>query len=253
VAVIDPWFIAPNGIANDDHPHADIRLGQAFLSDVVEAFGSSPCYRKGALVVTYDEWGGFWDHVDPPRLPDDRGTPRDPGGEFDFGQLGFRIPSSIMSPWTRTPDGRKSRVDHTVYEHSSFLRFVSENWGLPHLTARDRATNSLGRAFRGFRTFDPDPSFVPYEAPLHLALEPLLEDPLGQLDQLPVSLALPAAVPNRVASPAPPPRATEGSDLHRLAELGWFDKLPVDVDGRFEDTFLRSRPALLDAALAGLR
>ncbi len=68
VAVVDPWFITPNGIANDDHPHADIRLGQAFLSDVVEAFGSSPCYRKGALVVTYDEWGGFWDHVDPPRF-----------------------------------------------------------------------------------------------------------------------------------------------------------------------------------------
>jgi phospholipase C len=241
VAVIDPWFIAPNGVSNDDHPHADIRLGQAFLSDVVEAFGASPCYRKGALVVTYDEWGGFWDHVDPPQLPDDRATPADPGGAEDFGQVGFRIPSSIMSPWTRTPPGRNSRVDHTTYEHSSFLRFVSENWGLPYLTARHRSTNSLGRAFGGFRHFDPDPSFVPYEAPAQVILEPTLEDPMGQLEQLPVSLPVASDVP-----------VTAGSDLHRLAEIGWFDGLGVPVDLRFEDSFLRSRPELLASALTGL-
>jgi phospholipase C len=237
ISIIDPWFIGPNGLANDDHPHADIRLGQAFLSDIVEAFGSSPCYQKGALVVTYDEWGGFWDHVDPPQLPDDRATAADPGGEEDFGQLGFRIPSSIMSPWTRTRPGRKSAVDHTVYEHSSILRFASENWGLPFLTKRHASTASLATAFRGFRRFDPDPSFVPYEAPAHLVVEPVLEDPLGQLEQLPVPIA------------APDTSGTiEPSDLHRLAELGWFDDLPVNVDLRFEDAFLRSRPALLAAA-----
>ena len=234
VAMIDPWFIAPDGIANDDHPHADIRLGQAFLSDVVQAFGSSPCYRKGALVVTYDEWGGFWDHVDPPRLPDDRATPLDPGGEQDFGQVGFRIPTSVMSPWTRTPDGTQSRVDHTVYEHSSFLRFVSENWGLPHLTARDRSTNSLGKVFRGFTDFDPDPSFVPYEAPLLLAVDPALESTLAALDPLGLDTG------------------ASSSDLHRLAETGWFDNLPVNIDLRFEDSFLHSRPELLVDALAPL-
>lgn len=236
LAIIDPWFIGPAGLANDDHPHADIRLGQAFLSDVVEAFGSSPCYRKGALVTTYDEWGGFWDHVNPPRLPDDRGTPNDPGGLEDFGQLGFRVPSSIMSPWTRTKPGKTSKVDHTVYEHSSVLKLVSDNWGLPYLNKRHGATNSIGKAFRGFTTFDPDPSYVPYEAPLHLALEPTLEDPAGQLDQLPVPLDLPTSSP---------PALTEGSDLHLLAEMGWFDGLPVDIDQRFEDAYLRSRPELL--------
>jgi phospholipase C len=240
VSFIDPWFIGPAGLANDDHPHADIRLGQAYLSDIVEAFGSSSCYQKGALVVTYDEWGGFWDHVDPPRLPDDRGTPADPGGLEDFGQLGFRVPSSIMSPWTRTRPSRRSRVDHTTYEHSSILRFISDNWGLPYLTLRHQSTNSIEGAFRGFRSFDPDPSFVPYEAPLHLVAEPTLEDPLGQLDQLPVSVDVPAAAPV-----AP----TEGSDLHRLADLGWFDTLPVDTDLRFEDAYLRPRPELLADAL----
>jgi len=233
LSIIDPWYIAPAGISNDDHPHADIRLGQAFLSDVIEAFGTSPCYRKGALVVTYDEWGGFWDHVDPPQVADDRATPADPGGPEDFGQVGFRIPSAIMSPWTRTRPGRTSKVDHRVYEHSSVIKFVSENWGLPFLTTRHKETNSIAKAFRGFRSFDPDPSFVPYEAPLHVTLEPTLENPVGQLESLPVSLDLPA----------------EGSDLHRLAETGWFDGLPVNVDLRFEDSYLRSRPELLADAL----
>lgn len=233
ISIIDPWFIGPNGIANDDHPHADIRLGQAFLSDIVEAFGSSPCYRKGALVVTYDEWGGFWDHVDPPQLPDDRATPADPGGQDDFGQVGFRIPTAIMSPWTRTRPGKTSRVDHNVYEHSSVLRFASENWGLPLLTKRHASTTSLGKAFRGFRTFDPDPSFVPYEAPANLVVEPFVEDPAGQLEALPVPIAAPASTP------------IEPSDLHRLAELGWFEHFGVNTDLRFEDSFLRSRPDLL--------
>ncbi len=53
------------GIANDDHPVADIRLGQTFLSDLVDAFTRSPVYRKAAMIITYDEGGGFWDHVDP--------------------------------------------------------------------------------------------------------------------------------------------------------------------------------------------
>ena len=248
VSFIDPWFIAPEGLANDDHPHADIRLGQAFISDVVEAFGSSPCYTKGALVVTHDEWGGFWDHVNPPRLPDDRATNQDPGGQEDFGQLGFRVPSAIMSPWTRTAPGRTSNVDHTVYDHASIIKFVSDNWGLPYLNARHAGTNSIEKAFRGFKTFNPDPSYVPYEAPLQVAVEPTLEDPMRNPEAL-IGL-LPGDVPDLPASSAP--ALTEGSDLHVLAAMGWFDGLPVDTDLRFEDSYLRARPELIADALASL-
>ena len=55
-----------NGISADEHPHGDVRLGQAFMSDVVHAFIESPQYRRGALFINYDEWGGFFDHVKPP-------------------------------------------------------------------------------------------------------------------------------------------------------------------------------------------
>ena len=65
VSFIDPFYIGPQGLANDDHPHADLRLGQEFISDVAGAFVESPDYRSGALFITYDEWGGFWDHVQP--------------------------------------------------------------------------------------------------------------------------------------------------------------------------------------------
>jgi phospholipase C len=224
VSFVDPFFVAPNGLANDDHPHADIRLGQQFLSDVVEAFTSSAHYRNGALVITYDEWGGFWDHVVPPQLPDDRATPDDPGGDGDFGQVGFRIPSTIVSPWTRG-----NRVDHTMYDHASTLKFISQNWGLPYLNARHYGTNSIMGAFQGFANYEPEVDFSRYAAPLGLLLEPTLESLLG------------GEVPDLLPLSAPAP----SSDLFRLADTGWFDALGLRTDYLIEDSFLRTPTALL--------
>jgi hypothetical protein len=154
-----------------------------------------------------------------------RSSNADPGGKDDFSQLGFRIPSTVISPWTR-----HHQVDHTVYEHTSYLRFVSENWGLPHLTKRSASTNSLGRAFRGFRTYDPEHDFVPYRMPLDAHLEDILESNLEQLFAGRVPRALPGSLPTS--------GAREGSDLHRAAAMGWFDDLPIDLDHRFEDSYL---------------
>jgi phospholipase C len=241
VSYVDPWFIAPEGISNDDHPHADLRLGQTFLSDLVEAFTASPQYRESAMVITYDEWGGFWDHVDPPRIPDHRGTPADPGGEDDFSQAGFRVPSTIVSPWTK-----HGGVDHTTYDHASIVRFIAENWGMPYLSQRVAGTNSIESAFDHFQHYDAEVDFTRYTAPLELLVEPALEDlAAGEVPNLlPSSLLNPVIGPveealgfdlpvsNGVASDA-------ASDLYRLAETGWFDGLPVNVDHRFEDGFLR--------------
>ncbi len=224
LSIIDPWFTGPSGIANDDHPLADIRLGQQFLSDVTEAFVTSPPYHEGALVITYDEWGGFWDHVAPPRVADDRGTDKDPGGKDDFAQLGFRIPSTIISPWTR-----HHQVDHTVYNHASILRFVSDNWGMPYLTKRVRHSNSIEGAFRRFASFDPHHDLVPYRIAPDVQLQMVVDATTDQLKQGHV----PSLIPSK--APASPPM----SDLHRLAETGWFDHLDVNIDHRFEDGFLR--------------
>ena len=202
VSFVDPWFIQPDGISNDDHPHADLRLGQAFLSDVVDAFVTSPQYRRGAMVVTYDEWGGFWDHVNPPSVRDERAAE-------GFGQLGFRIPSTIISPWTKTEDGKTGKVDHTTYEHVSTLKFIAENWGLGYLNERHQYTNSIEHAFKKFKRYSPDAAFTPYEAPADLVLAPHTGE------------------------------AVAASDLYRLLESGWMEGV-VRTDWRFEDSFKQS-------------
>ena len=124
VTFIDAYTVEPQGLANDDHPHADIRLGQQFLADVVRSLALSPAWSSTALVITYDEWGGFWDHVTPGRIV---GEPRARDDlEDDFSLLGWRVPGIVVSPWVD-----EGTVDHTVVDHTSVLRFIYENWGIP--------------------------------------------------------------------------------------------------------------------------
>ena len=109
------------------------------------AFIRSPNYRKGALFITYDEWGGFFDHVRPPRVPDDRASRN---LDEDFAQMGFRIPAVAVSPWTRRRSGgARFRVDHGVYGFESILKLISYRFGLGYLTKRHRYARNIGRSF----------------------------------------------------------------------------------------------------------
>jgi phospholipase C len=134
---LDPFFLGEDqGGSNDDHPHADIRRGQAFVSLVANALVNSPLWSRTALVVTYDEWGGFFDHVVPPVLPDDV-----PVGDFDHSQAGFRVPAFVLSPYAR-----RGAVEQATYDHTSMLRFVEWRFGLKPLAPRDAAANNLAAA-----------------------------------------------------------------------------------------------------------
>ena len=97
----------------DEHPHGDIRIGQAFMSDVAHAFIESPQYRRGALFINYDEWGGFFDHVCPRRVPDDRATPAT--SRRTSAITGFRIPGvgdlAVHPARRRQPHDGHPRVD----------------------------------------------------------------------------------------------------------------------------------------------
>ncbi|MDQ1711914.1 MAG: phospholipase [Frankiaceae bacterium] len=131
---LDPFFLGEDqGGSNDDHPHADIRRGQALMSNVVRALTSSPQWSSTALVITYDEWGGFFDHVVPPVLPD---------GDPDHAQAGFRVPAVVVSPFAR-----RGYVGHEVYDHTSILKMVEWRFGLDPLTARDAAARNLAESF----------------------------------------------------------------------------------------------------------
>jgi phospholipase C len=89
---------------------------------------SSPLWSSTAIIVTYDENGGFWDHVPPPKL--------DRWGD------GTRVPTIVISPFAR-----HHFVDHTTYDTTSILAFIEKRFGLSPLSARDAAASPLSGAF----------------------------------------------------------------------------------------------------------
>ncbi len=137
VSYIDPKFIdAASGTSHDDHPHADVRNGQAFMERVYRAVTQSPNWSSTVLVFTYDEWGGFFEHVPPPL----RAVP--PGDQLagNDGRLGFRVPCIVVSPFAR------ARVSSIEFEHCSILRLIEWRWSLEPLTVRDATANNLAEA-----------------------------------------------------------------------------------------------------------
>jgi phospholipase C len=143
VSFVDPNFGGSvgegPGLSADEHPHGDVRAGQAYMSDVVHAFLESPQWKRGALFIVYDEWGGFFDHVDCPRVPDDR---NDPDINKDFGQMGFRIPAVGISPYLR-----RRNVAHTTFGFESILKMIEYRFGLSPLTKRDAYATNIAHAF----------------------------------------------------------------------------------------------------------
>jgi phospholipase C len=161
IAFIDPPFRdggGGDGLSADEHPLGDVRLGQAFMADAVNAFVRSPNYRRGALFVVYDEWGGFFDHVRPPRVPDARASN---DLDEDWGQMGFRVPAVAVSPYARGRKGRtRFRVDHGTYGFESILKLITHRFGLGSLTRRHRYCRNVGRSF-DWKNPDFDPPALP--------------------------------------------------------------------------------------------
>lgn len=152
VSFVDPKFTEfDDGLGNDDHPHSDIRNGDAFLSQVFHAVASGPKWRNTVLIVTFDEWGGFFDHVAPPRVvaPNNVDTNQVNGQVL----LGFRVPAIIASPFTRGDH----KVDSTVYDHTAILKLIEWRWGLGPLTLRD-ASASIGNPVANFNFSSPNAS-----------------------------------------------------------------------------------------------
>jgi len=140
LSFVDPPFQGEDqGTSGDEHPLADIRVGQAYMADIVHAFLDSPQWERGALFIVYDEWGGFFDHVVPPRVPDLRSSS---DLNLDFGQMGFRIPAVVVSPYAR-----RGHVDHSIYGFESILKMIRYRFGRPPLTPRDLFANNIAAAF----------------------------------------------------------------------------------------------------------
>jgi hypothetical protein len=126
---------------NSQHPLDDVTRGERLIKEVYEAIRSSPNWNRSLLLVTYDEHGGFYDHVAPPAAPPPGDPISDPDNnhhKFDFGRLGVRVPAIVVSPLI--PRGI---VDGTTYDHTALLATLEELFGLRALTGRDRSASTL--------------------------------------------------------------------------------------------------------------
>jgi phospholipase C len=150
VAFVDPKFTQfDDGLGNDDHPHSDVRNGDAFLSRVFHALAGGPKWRNTVMIVTFDEWGGFFDHVAPPRVI----APNSLDKDLVNGKalLGFRVPAVIASPFTRG----NNQIDSTVYDHTADLKLIEWRWGLSPHTQR-AASSDLGNPVARFNFSSPN-------------------------------------------------------------------------------------------------
>ena len=227
ISIVDPPFRdggGGDGVSADEHPHGDIRLGQAWMSDVIHAFMSSPNYQRGALFLVYDEWGGFFDHVRPPRVPDSRASRN---LDEDWGQMGFRIPAVAISPYARKSGNVRARVNHGTFGFESILKFITYRFGLGNLTVRDRYAKNIGRTFDWSK-----PQFEP----------PDLPDPAMVASQPCTAGGSQTPVPETTAAT----KAEHAGDLAGLEELAHRFGVPVG-DGRVEELF--TKPDSLRKAL----
>ena len=129
------------GTQSEENPQ-NIAVGEEFAAKVVNALINGPAWDRTLLLLTYDEHGGYYDHVPPPpAIPPDSIAPAVPAGEsaYDgFGRYGFRVPFAVVSPWAR-----RHHVSHRVYDHTSILKLVETKWNLPALTFRDANATAM--------------------------------------------------------------------------------------------------------------
>lgn len=153
VSFIDPDFIdVPPG--SDDHPPTDIAAGQHLIAEVVRAVINGPLWSKTLLVITYDEHGGFFDHVPPPSAPPVSGLDR----------YGARVPAFVISPWVE-----RAKTTDVVFDHTSILKTIARRFlsaRPPDMGERVAQANDLSKVLRSTARQDrPNIPLPPAPAP----------------------------------------------------------------------------------------
>ncbi len=136
--------------ADSDHPGNESDTGPSWVADVVNAIGESREWKSTAIVILWDDWGGFYDNLDPP--------------QYEYGGLGFRVPAIIVSPYAK-----RGYIAKTQYEFGSILKYIENNWHLGRLgTSDERATSIIDcfdysqkpRTFKRIPVKYPEPYFL---------------------------------------------------------------------------------------------
>jgi phospholipase C len=119
-------FIVPSGAS--EHPPGSIDSGQKFVKTLIQELMRSDAWNSSAFLLTYDDWGGWYDHVPPPQVD-------------DYG-YGPRVPAILISPYAL-----QGKIDSTQLDFTSILKFIEENWGIQPLAERDSKANNFLSAF----------------------------------------------------------------------------------------------------------
>jgi phospholipase C len=159
VSFVDPIFIDQANLENDEHPPSNVQIGQEYVARVVNGLLQGPQWARSAIFLTYDEHGGFYDHVPPPRacVPDNILPMIDSTNvEATFNRYGIRVPFAVVSPYAR-----RHYVSHKVYDHTSILRFIETRFDLPALTRRDANADPALRLFKFSKPSFLEPPMLP--------------------------------------------------------------------------------------------
>jgi phospholipase C len=166
-------------VNNSQHSSNSVTLGEQLIKNVYEAIRYSPHWNESMLIITWDEHGGFYDHVPPPRA-----TPTGSKGQkygFMFDQYGPRVPAVVISPWCP-----KNMIEHRQLEHSVIPATIEQVFGLQPLTVRDGALTGLqSLATLATPRVVPELTLTPVTAPNPTTAAPWTVDSSGK----PVSLS----------------------------------------------------------------
>jgi len=166
--MLDPQY----STTSEENPQ-DIQVGEEFVARVVKALMHAPTWKNTALFITYDEHGGYYDHVPPPAaiMPDSIAPMPVPGyptlAPGTYNRYGFRVPLVVVSPWARA-----DYVSHVVQDHTSIIAFIERKWNLPAMTFRDANAHPMTDYF--------DFSAPAFHQPPRLAAAPGLAHGLAQ-------------------------------------------------------------------------
>jgi phospholipase C len=121
------WII-PNG-RDSDHAQGNDGSGPSWVASIVNAIGNSPYWSNTAIIITWDDWGGWYDHVPPPKA-------------INSYEYGFRVPMIVVSPYARP-----AYISHVTHDFGSILKFIEENYRLPSLGYADAVADDLSDCF----------------------------------------------------------------------------------------------------------
>lgn len=171
-AFIEPRIVGADNdgrIHNDQHPVCDIRIGENLINQVFQAVASSPCWERTFFIITYDEHGGYFDHVSPPAAvpPEDYPAGSTECG-FMFDRYGIRVPAVLISPYIEPgtvfhpsveANGEETKI---AFDHTAVIKTLRNRWGISEpLTARDATSIDLAAVLTRDTPRQDEPMMLP--------------------------------------------------------------------------------------------